>query len=122
MKSTQMIPRTVYQMTVNGALIVGSFAKYLCGEEEIEPNDFDLLVPYEKWEVVSLLIPDTAKLNKFGGWRFEVQAYGSDEMVEVDVWPGSLMDYLSKCKTKYGGSVCAVDFINNRSFRSEFIQ
>lgn len=120
-KST-MLPRVVYQMSVNGALIVGSYAKFLCGEKDIEPNDFDLIVPIEKWQIIALLIPKNAKPNKFGGWRFMVKEYNGDEMVEVDVWPGSLYDYLATCKTKYGGSVCAVDFINNRVFKSEFLK
>jgi hypothetical protein len=122
MKTEKMLPRIVYQMSVHGALIVGSYAKFLCGETEIVPGDFDMLVPVEHWQVVSLLIPETAKLNKFGGWRFETTAFGSDEIIEVDIWVGTLIEYLSKCKTKYGGSVCAVEFINNRAFRSEFIK
>lgn len=105
------LPAIVYQMCVHGALIVGSYAKQLIGED-IDCNDFDLLIPYEKWQVVSLLIPSDAVLNKFGGWRFSI---GKDE---IDVWPGSLLVYLSECKTKYGGRVVAVDYINNRIFSS----
>jgi hypothetical protein len=102
-------------MCVHGAYIVGSYAKYLAGED-IEVNDYDLLVPLEKWQAIALLIPESAQPNKFGGWRFVV-----DDGYEVDVWPDNLDNYLSKCKTKYGGKVCAVDFINNRLFSSQFI-
>lgn len=112
----KLLPRTVYQMCVHGALIVGSYAKYLVGED-IEPGDFDLLVPMEKWQTIALMIPDTAKPNKFGGWRFEVPSKDGP-MVEVDVWPGTLYSYLSECRTKYGGSVYAIDYINNRVFSS----
>ena len=116
-----MLPRLVYQMCVHGALIVGSRAKRMCGDSDIEPNDYDLLVPFERWQVIALLIPESAKPNKFGGWRFEITDPDTDTEVEVDVWPGSLEDYLSKCKTKYGGKVCAVDFINNKAFESHGI-
>jgi hypothetical protein len=116
-KKQIMLPRLVYQMCVHGALIVGSFAKKLAGEN-IKSNDYDLLVPLEKWQTVSLLIPKTAKPNKFGGWRFVDKQSGK----EVDVWPSSLEKYLTECKTKYGGDVVAVDFINNRKFASSFIQ
>lgn len=116
-----MLPRVVYQMCVHGALLVGSRAKLLCGDSSITQDDYDLLVPSRHWSVIALLIPENAKPNKFGGWRFYTEEYNSDILVEIDVWPGSLYDYLSKCKTKYGGSVCAVDFINNKSFESRTI-
>ena len=112
---TEMLPRTVYQMCVHGALLVGSYAKKLCGEE-IETNDYDLLVPLECWQTIALLIPMDAKPNKFGGWRFKL-----DDGTEVDVWPDTLHNYLNNCKTKYGGRVCAVDFINNKSFYMEYL-
>ena len=117
-----MLPRVVYQMCVHGALIVGSRAKAMAGHDNVEnPNDWDLIVPFDKWQVIALLIPQDAKPNKFGGWRFEVESFDGDWLEEVDVWPGSLETYLSTCKTKYGGAVCAVDFINNRVFESRGI-
>jgi len=114
-----MLPRVVYQMTVHGAYIVGSFAKKLCGEDIEVNNDFDLLVPLEKWQTVALLIPNDARPNKFGGWRFKTDFQGGE--VEVDVWPDTLDNYLRNCKTKYGGKVYAVDFVNNRAFSSECV-
>ena len=116
-KKPIMLPRIVYQMCVNGALIVGSFAKKLAGEK-IKSHDYDLLVPPEKWQLVAILIPMTAKPNKFGGWRFVDSQSGK----EIDVWPSSLEKYLTECKSKYGGEVIAVDFINNRKFASSFIK
>ena len=104
------LPRIVYQMCVNGALIAGSYAKWLAGDKTIEPNDFDLVVPPEYWHIIALLIPSDASLNKFGGWRFEVDG------TEIDVWPGTMQDYLTRCKTKHGGEVVLVDFINNKVF------
>ena len=108
-----MLPRVVYQMCVHGALIVGSQAKRLMGED-LASNDWDLIVPHGKWQVVSLLIPQDAKLNKFGGLRFK-----DDKDNEIDVWQGDVQDYLGSCKTKHGGRVYAVDYINNKAYSSE---
>jgi hypothetical protein len=110
-----LLPRVVYQMCVHGALIVGSYAKKLVGED-VTTNDYDLLVPLDKWQTIALLIPPTARPNKFGGWRFKVQDH-----IEIDVWPDTLENYLKNCKTKYGGKVYAVDYINNRVYSSGFL-
>lgn len=110
-----MLPAVVYQMCVHGAYLVGSYAKYLLGDIDTKGNDYDLLVPLERWQTIALLIPSNAKPNKFGGWRF----YTADAQ-EVDVWPDTLENYLRKCKTKYGGQVVAIDYINNRVFSSYF--
>jgi hypothetical protein len=103
-------------MCVHGALIVGSLAKKMVGED-IEIDDYDILVPLEKWQTIALMIPETAKPNKFGGWRFK-----DDKGNEIDVWPDTLENYLRNCKTKYGGNVYAVDFINNRVFSAGFLK
>jgi hypothetical protein len=120
-KTIELLPRVVYQMCVHGALLVGSYAKYITGED-IEPNDYDLLVPHHAWQTIALLIPEDARPNKFGGWRFLVDAKDADGHAceaEVDVWPGLLEEYLSQCRTKHGGAVKAVDFINNRVFSAQ---
>lgn len=108
----ELLPRVVYQMCVHGGLLVGSQAKKLMGEIK-ESNDYDVLVPYDKWQTVSLLIPKTAVPNNFGGWRFT-----DSKDNEIDVWPGSLQDYLRDCKTKYGGAVYAIDYIHNIVYSS----
>lgn len=107
----KLLPRDVYRMCVHGAFIVGSYAKYLAGED-VEPNDIDLLVPLKDWQKIALLIPENAKPNKFGGWRFFV------DDIEIDVWPDTVQNYLTNCRSKHGGSVYVVDFINNRIFSS----
>ena len=109
---SELLPRVVYQMCVHGGLIVGSYAKKLVGDVE-QANDYDVLVPLSHWQTVCLLIPETAKPNKFGGWRFE-----DDKGNEIDVWPGDLQEYLRDCKTKYGGAVYAVDYIHNVVYSS----
>lgn len=110
-----LLPRTVYQMCVHGGLIVGSQAKKLAGDDvDVSSSDWDLLIPYARWQVIALMIPEDAFPNKFGGWRFYT---GVNE--EVDVWPGDLAVYLRECKTKHGGNVYAVDYINNMVYSSQ---
>ena len=108
-----MLPRVVYQMAVHRALLVGSQAKLLMGELDEAPNDYDLLVPLDKWQIIAMLIPEDAKPNKFGGWRFV-----DDKDNEIDVWPDTLLNYLTNCKTKHGGNVYAIDYVQNKVYSS----
>ena len=111
-----LLPRIVYLACVHGGLIVGSQAKRLAGETiKSDTSDWDLLIPFEKWSTIALMIPEDARPNKFGGWRFS-----DDKGNEVDMWPGSVLEYLTNCKTKYGGNVYAVDYIGNRVYSSSF--
>ena len=124
---SRLLPRDVYRMCVAGALLVGSRALVMAGAEgsrRIDPHDYDLLVPYDKWQSVTPFIPSSAKVNKFGGWRFNVPTTDAagDGVAEVDVWPGSIGQYLSECKSKHGVPVCAVDFINNRVYSSRTME
>ena len=111
-KLSELLPRVVYQMCVHGGLIGGSYAKKLVGDID-EANDYDVLVPLQYWQTVCMLIPETARPNKFGGWRFM-----DEKGNEIDVWPGSLQEYLRDCKTKYGGAVYAVDYVHNVVYSS----
>jgi len=111
-----MLPRIVYLMCIHGALLVGSQAKKLMGED-IESNDYDLLVPLESWQKIALIIPEYAKPNKFGGWRFK-----DDKNNEIDVWPDTLQNYLQNCKSKYGDAVYAIDYIKNKVYSSKTIK
>ena len=114
MKTQPLLPRVVYQMCVHGALIVGSQAKRLVGETiDSKNSDWDLLIPYDRWQTIALLIPENARPNKFGGWRFRT------DDTEVDIWPGDVVLYLTECKTKYGGEVVVLDYIHNRVFTSK---
>lgn len=115
----KILPRVVYQMCVHGALIVGSYAKEIVNNVDISSNDIDLLVPLENWQTVALLIPESAKPNKFGGWRFTTD-FG-DEKTEIDVWPDTLVNYLTNCKSAKGAGVIALDFIHNRLYTSSFV-
>ena len=96
-------------MAVHGAYIVGSQAKRMAGDDiPVDGSDYDVLVPFDKWQAIALLIPDSARPNKFGGWRFS-----DDKDNEIDVWPGDVTTYLRECKTKHGGAVYVVDYVHN---------
>ncbi len=60
------------------AWVVGSGAD----PENDDPRDYDVFVPIESWNSVCCLIPSTAKLNRFGGFKFV------DGEKEIDVWTG----------------------------------
>ena len=109
-----MLPNEVYRLCVQGGLIVGSVALRMAGLiPPGTPKDYDILVPFVKWSRIAPLIPRNAELNSFGGWKFR-----TTKGIEVDVWPGDLQGYLAACKSRYGGQVVAIDFINNRVFSS----
>jgi hypothetical protein len=115
MAKKELLPGTVYRMCVHGAFIAGSYAKKLVGEG-IDPSDIDLLVPLDKWTIIAPMIPKKAKMNKFGGWRFK------EKGIEIDVWPDTVENYLTKCKTKHDGLVVVVDYINNRYYTSGMLK
>lgn len=48
------------------------------------PPDWDIVVPYNQWYRAAFLIPEDARPNKFGGWRFQVDG------TQIDMWPGDV--------------------------------
>lgn len=69
------------------AWIVGSAA-----DPNVDLNlvkDFDILVPYYRWNEAAMLIPANAKVNSFGGWKCDSNGK------EVDVWPEDLGHFLT---------------------------
>lgn len=101
----------VFRMCREGALIAGSTARVFARVSTKVPNDWDLLVPFARWNTVALLVPKGARPNKFGGWRFTL-----DSGQEVDVWPGSVQEHLQNACTYEGGSAYVYDPINNRMY------
>lgn len=96
----------------SGACIVGSYANYLM-EEGKEFKDYDLIVPPEKWYIVSPLIPKNATINMYGGWKF------NDEKGNIiDIWPSSIEQYLRQYKGK-SKKACVLDYMNNKIFTIE---
>lgn len=110
------LPRLVSQMVSAGALIVGGVARaYAEGDEDYLANlkDYDLMVTsFDLWYDIALLIPKTATVNSFGGWKFRENGF------EVDVWPETLEHYLAHGRLDPEATVYAFDFVKNRMYTS----
>jgi len=82
-------PSFVQQVTtMYGAWIVGGAA---LPNLEAPPRDWDIVVPWEHWRSVAMLIPGDARPNQFGGWRFKTHT-GQ----EIDIWPEDLGVYFAR--------------------------
>ncbi len=103
------LPTTIAVLCRSGAYIVGSYANCLIGTRK-EFKDYDLIVPPEKWYVVSLLIPKDAKINSYGGWKFT-----DLDNNNIDIWPSSIEQYLRHYKGK-SKEACVIDYMNNKIF------
>lgn len=112
----KILPTSVFLLCKAGALIVGGFAKHLLNRNEKRCNDFDLIVPPEKWYIVSLLISKNAKINKHGGFKFK-----DDDNNIIDIWPCSIEQHLIQCKTAMGQQEYVIDYINSKVFTSFLI-
>ena len=105
----KIVPTTVAILCRSGAYIVGGYANYLIGKRK-EFKDYDLIVPPDKWYIVSLLIPKDAKINSYGGWKF-IDKEGNN----IDIWPSSIEQYLRQYKGKAKNG-CVLDYMNNKIF------
>jgi hypothetical protein len=52
-------------------------------------NDYDVLVSFAHWKDAAMLIPEEARPNSFGGWKF------TNDGATIDVWPGDLVWFLT---------------------------
>lgn len=73
------------------ALICNIYDGWIIGGGAIEdnPRDYDVYVPMKYWREVSALIPQDAKINTFGGFKF------IREGKEIDIWTGEMSDMFS---------------------------
>lgn len=123
------MPKLVFKMCLKGALIAGSRANnvfdsfnILNGRDGIfkglnPDSDWDLLVTYECWGDVKLLIPENATINSFGGFKFKTLNSDGKTLVEVDVWCDNPITYLSN---GYDVVMVLLDYRNRRFFTSSF--
>lgn len=90
------VPDDVKELLKTGAWLVGSGATYLVGLTDREPNDWDVLVPYELWPSVRQFIPKGAQANRFAG--FKVKVSDPEDLVNttMDVWPDDLGRYATQ--------------------------
>lgn len=87
------IPQFVRPYLVEGWL-VGGGARYLTGQQDVTPRDWDVLVPAHRWSEVLHLIPGTARVTPMGGIKI------ADDSrlwtITADVWPGDIDVYLAR--------------------------
>ena len=111
----KVIPTSVFLLCKSGALIVGGLAEFLLGKRD-SCNDYDLIVPPEKWHIVSLLILPNATINHHGGFRFT-----DEENNVIDIWPSSIDEYLQHCKPALGKQTYVIDYIRSKVYTSYVI-
>ena len=58
-------------------------------------DDIDVIIPFREWNKATGLIPDDAKKNKYGGWKYK------DGNIFVDVWPNDLNSHMLSVMPKY---------------------
>lgn len=78
--SIKQLPSLIKVICANcDAWIVGGAAVDLANAKDI-----DVMVPIRKWHRAAAYIPEGARVNSFGGWRFTFEG------VEIDIWPDTL--------------------------------
>ena len=104
-------PRFIMDLCNAGALIVGSYAAYLCGKTK-NFNDYDLIVPSDCWSNVAHYFPETVTLNSYGGVRFNCK----DKTIwySIDIWPSTVEDYLRYCNNPE--TTIVVDVVDEKVF------
>lgn len=48
-------------------------------------EDIDIMVPFHHWNSAAMLIPEHARMNAFGGWKWT-----EDDGTVIDLWPDRL--------------------------------
>ena len=79
MRITHKLLNLIY---ATDAWIVGSSIR------KEDAKDVDILVPFKNWTQATPFIPDDAKPNSFGGWKFNFEG------IDVDIFPGHLEDFM----------------------------
>lgn len=97
----------VLSFAYNG-YIVGGAAKYLVGETNESPRDWDVVVPPEVWSEVCKIVPYQTMTNTFGGFKVN----------NVDFWSEDLGHYF-RTATKDYPSLVAVHVRTKTVVRNE---
>lgn len=91
-------------------VVLGSSAEKLYKGYPLGPlDDIDIVIPFDQWTKACKIIPGNAKVNSFGGFKFE------DGGISVDVWMDDVTRvlFMSPWKgkngylwsPKYGGAI-----------------
>ena len=94
LKLHRLMPQIIKILCWNyDAWIVGSTAVSLI--EYKKPEDWDIIVPPEKWNESALFLStEDIEANSFGGWK--IRDYKRD--YNIDVWPDNLNSYFLRCQ------------------------
>jgi|GEM_PF-3875622 len=94
--------RKKYRFPRFARLILGQYNAWLVGgaadPKNKDPRDFDIVVEWEDWRHVAMLIPKDAKIGLFGCFKVI-----SDGKV-VDIWPGTLSEAIQSAKCKFASN------------------
>lgn len=82
--------------------VVGGGAKYLAGDTDSLPKDWDVVVPPEHWSEVCKIVPWKTVTNTFGGFKID----------DVDFWSEDLGHYFRTITKDKQGAVA----VHVRSF------
>ena len=90
------IVKTILLMS-EGYLVGGALRDIHSGE--VEPKDYDIIVPFDRWEFLVNSLKHTNKtftLNTFGGFKYvlPLTVRGLDTHICVDVWPAEIGTFL----------------------------
>jgi hypothetical protein len=69
----------VLSFTYNG-YIVGGAAKYLTGQTNDKPRDWDVVVPPEIWSEVCKIVPHQTMTNTWGGFKIDNVDFWSEDL------------------------------------------
>lgn len=83
-----------------GAFIVGGACLYLL-EESNNLKDIDIIVPLKHWNDAVFILPDTAKINTYGGFKFDSGETFYDNKISIDVWCQDLSEYCLNHNTMF---------------------
>ncbi len=97
--------KTIYQhlpvpirsiLIISDGWLVGSSIKSILAEEPV--NDYDIIVPVEKWmnTLVSIKQYDHV-VNTFGGMKFTIVTTAG--VIDLDIWPENIDHFLKVANT-----------------------
>lgn len=92
-----LLPSLVCKLVyAHDAWVVGSGANPISDVKEL--RDWDVVVPFSKWQEAAMLIPKNSRPNTFGGWKCR------DSGCDADVWPDDIGMVLSNRPSEWAWS------------------
>lgn len=82
------LPVAIKSFAVQGCWLIGGAVRYMLGDTDELPRDWDIVCPFYLWANVAVTLPKNAAANSFGGLKFV------SDGVEIDIWPGEIENVL----------------------------